>query len=121
MSLLDMAVETGSITKRLYSAYCNYLYKVQWDKDIDFIPVEDKKYFLQLKKILSIDIQKVVDGELRVKQKEYSSLKIVVSEDRLSEIINSYTVIKKLHWKKAKKAAGLIRKLHTHLGYELAK
>lgn len=119
LSLLDMAVGTGSISQRLHSAYCNYLYKVNWDTDIEFIPAEDKPYFLQLKKILFLDIEHTVEKERAAYKSQHTALNISLTEDQLSEMSNSYTAIKKLHWRKAKKAAELIRKLHTYLGHHL--
>lgn len=120
LALSDMAKSTGSISERLAGAYMNSFIKVQWDRDIEAIPTQYREDFLKLKKILFDDVTSVILKEKALIQQDYARLNIVVSEEHLGERSNARTVIKSMHWRKAKRAAELISEIFFDLGRAVA-
>lgn len=107
-----LATGTGSISERLSRAYNGYFHKISWEKDLAFIPNYYKKDFVLLKKKLHDDIINIIDNKRTELRKSHPEL----TEDLIREIYNYTTVLKALHWKKAKAIVELISDLYFNLG-----
>jgi len=117
MALSDLATRPGSINERLASVYTSYLYKVDWNKDLEVIPLPYRRDFLLLKKIIWDDVGETVERTRLEFQKALPS--VSYSKEDLAMMCNHKLVIKSLHWKTARKAAQLISDLYFGIDLEL--
>ena len=114
-ALSDMAIGSGSLSKRLASAYTNYLYKIEWHRDIELVPIRAKEDFEILGKLVMKNVQ------LSRSEIETKFMLQGLSKNQISRFVNDQYVISKLHWKIAKKMAGKIQQVHFLLSLEIEK
>lgn len=117
LALSDLATEPGSIGERLSSVFTNYLYKLEWEKDIEFIPEDCKEDFLSLKEIVIQDVQLLASKKNQQLQREFPGY--LYSPEELGKTFSHKRVISMLHWRKARRAAVLISNLHFGLARAL--
>jgi hypothetical protein len=108
-TISDMAVGTGSISKRLASAYSNYLYKIEWEQDIALVPNQAKEDFETLAKLLTKNIKKTREQILNELLPNESK------NEQITRFVGDKYVISKLHWKTAQKMATKIQSVHFWL------
>lgn len=113
MALLDMATGTKSLSKRLASAYSNYLYKIDWDKDRQIIPLEAKNDFEELGKLLTENL--LHDVEMKKLECKASGW----TNRHIESMIGASYVISNYHWRKAQKIAQKIAEVHFLLSLEI--
>ena len=115
MAINELATGTGSISKRLMDAHIVALYKIRWENDIKYIPQENKKDFIHLKKIVWDEIIEKLNSKRTKVLLEYANMGIQLKEEQLEKIVNFNILLKSLHWQKAQKAARLIFDIHFWL------
>ncbi|HEY9177491.1 MAG TPA: hypothetical protein VIN07_07370 [Flavipsychrobacter sp.] len=118
LALSDMATNTGSISQRLRDVHINYFYKLQWDRELKYIPDEVKDHFTALKKMFHDD---VIDQMNKERESYIASYRhnwnIELTATQVERISNVDTVIRNLHWRRAQKIARLISTIYFRLGY----
>lgn len=111
LALNELATSSGSLSKRLCHAYRNHLHKISWDKDYLIIPTHLQDEFEKLKTIINDEVSQTIVKERKHYRKNYKEL----SEELISEISNTHTVIRNLHWKKSKQAVEIISNIYFGL------
>lgn len=104
MALADMAVENGTLTKRLTAAYYSYLYKIDWEKDSEFLEAECLGDFLALKKILHDDLLICIENDKKTVLDDYTRHGMRLSSAKLGEMINARSVLRGFHYTKSRRA-----------------
>lgn len=112
MAIKSISTNTGSISERLAAGVMSSLYNIRWEEVEWKIPQDCKNEFLELKKIIVDDIHEKLDRKRAEYVNSYKQEGIILREDQLEKIVNFQLLIKKMHWRKAKRAIECI--LHIY-------